>query len=114
MKKKTSLKTQRAAREEANKTYHHYSYGEIVLESDFSSDLTPYEVFENVSKFTSFITDIVIAQTVLYSHQNGHVFTTDVDKLKAFFGMHLVMGYHVLPSIRDHQNWPSKWPCFYN
>ena len=44
----------------------------------------------------------MIPQTALYSQQKGHVFTTDVTELKAFFGMHLVMGYHTLPALRDY------------
>ena len=100
--KKTSLKKQKAASEEANNFGNEFSYGKINIEDELSGDITPYEVFELVSKFTSFITDTVIPQTVLYSQQNGHVFTTDIDEIKAFFGMHLVMGYHVLPSLRDY------------
>ena len=65
-------------------------------------DITPYQVFEYVSKFTDFITNIIIPQTVLYSQLTGHVFTTDVAEMKAFFCMHLVMGYHALPALRDY------------
>ena len=39
----------------------------------------------------------------MYGTQKGHVFHIEKDELKAFFfGMNIVMGYHVLPSIRDY------------
>ena len=76
--------------------------GKIHIEEELTSDTTPYEVFETVSKFTNFITSIVIPKTVLYSEQKGHVFNTSEADLKAFFGMYLVMGYHVLPALHDY------------
>ena len=37
----------------------------------------------------------------MYMKQKGIPFATNEDELRAFFGICLVMGYHVLPSIRD-------------
>ena len=31
-----------------------------------------------------------------------YVFSTDVEEIRAYFGMNVVMGYHVLPSMRDY------------
>lgn len=92
---------QKSAYEETN-FVNDFPFGKILIENELNGDVTPYSVFEAVSKFTSFIADIVIPQTILYSQQNGHVFTTNIDEMKAFFGMHLVMGYHTLPSLRDY------------
>ena len=58
-------------------------------------------------------TNVLIKQAILkifsvitlYSQQQGHVFTTSLEETKAFFGMHLVMGYHALPCMRDY--WSS-------
>ena len=67
-----------------------------------SDDPNPYEIFEKVARFDKFFNDIVIPQTILYSQQKGHVFSTDVEAIRAYFGMNLVTGYHVLPSMRDY------------
>ena len=77
-----------------------YEFGKILIET--SNNLTAYEIFEKVSQFSSFLNDIVIPQTELYSHQKGQVFSTNIEEIKAVFGMHIVMGYHVLPSLRDY------------
>ena len=70
-----------------------------------SDDPNPYEIFEKVARFDKFLNDIVIRQTIFYSQQKGHVFSTDVEEIRAYFGMNLVMGYYVLPLMRDY--WSS-------
>ena len=73
--------------------------------SDASVDLSPYAIFNKVAEFEKFILDIVIPQTMLYAQKQGHVFSTTLDELKAFFGIHTVMGFHRVPSMRDY--WSS-------
>ena len=80
-----------------------FDYGKILLPLD--SEATPYEIFAKVTNFDEFIQDIVIPQSKLYSQQKGHVFHIE-EEMKAFFGMTVVMGYHVLPYIRDY--WSSE------
>ena len=70
-----------------------------------SNDPNPYKIFEKITRFDKFLNDIVIPQTILYSQQKSHVFIIDVEKIRAYFGTNLIMGYHVLPSMRDY--WSS-------
>ena len=100
----TRKQKQVAEKLENRKDINPIQYGQILLDFD-SDEETPYQVFDKLAKFDSFITDIVIPQTVLYCQQKGHVLTTTVEEMKAFFGMNIVMGYHKLPSIRDY--WSS-------
>ena len=86
------------------KEYNSAQFGNILLNFD-GKEITPYLVFEVLTKFEDFLTKIVIPQTMLYSQQKGHVFNTTVNEMKAFFGMQIVMGYHKLPCIRDY--WSS-------
>ena len=81
-----------------------FEYGQILLPLETTA--TPFEIFKKVSKFDQFLIDIVIPQTILYSQQQGDVFEIELDEMKAFFGMTVVMGYHVLPSLRDY--WSSE------
>ena len=99
---KSFTENQKAAYEEPDNFEKELEYGKVLIENDLLGPFTPYQVFESVSKFIDFITNIVIPQTVLYSQQIRHVFTTNVAEMKAFFDMHLVMGYHVLPALRDY------------
>lgn len=78
-------------------------FGHILI--DTTDDPSPYEVFGKVSKFDEFLCDVVIPESKLYASQKGHVFDIEIDELRAFFGMNIVMGYHVLPSYRDY--WSS-------
>ena len=58
-------------------------YGKIFLHS--SEDSTPHEAFNQASNFENFPSEVVIPQTILYSQQQGHVFTTSLEKIKAFW-----------------------------
>ena len=69
---------------------------------DFTDEGSEIEIFEKVANFDELLDKIVLPQTNLYGTQKGHVFHIEKDELKAFFGMNIVMGYHVLPSIRDY------------
>ena len=78
-------------------------FGKVTI--DLVDDPRPYQAFEKLAEFDKFLTEIVIPESVLYSQQKGHVFSTNVEEMRAFFGMQIVMGYHTLPSIRDY------WSC---
>ena len=80
-----------------------FEFGKVLINT--SDDQSPYELFEKAARFDKFINEIVIPQTILYSQQRGHVFSTDIYKIKTYFGLNLVVGYHVLPSVRDY--WSS-------
>ena len=76
-------------------------FGKVLLDVN-RGETTPYQVFEKLIKFENFITEIVMPQTILYSQQKGHVLTTSLKEIKAYFGMKIVMEYHKLPSIHDY------------
>lgn len=42
----------------------------------------------------------IVLQTNLYAQQNNAYINTNIDEMKAFFGILIYMGYHSLPSIR--------------
>ena len=48
----------------------------------------------------------MIPQTKLYSQWKGHILYIEAEEIKALFGINVVKGYHVLPSIRDY--WFTK------
>ena len=77
-----------------------FDYGKLLL--PVTSKLSPYEIFEKVANFDKVLQDIVLPQTMLYSKQKCHVFYLDINELKALFGICIVMGYHILPSLRDY------------
>ena len=86
-------------------------FGEILLE--LKAETTPYQVFEKIANFDAFLTDIVIPQTILHSQQKGHVFTTRLEEMRAFFGLQIVMGYHALPCIQDYWSTASTLGVYY-
>ena len=75
-------------------------FGEI-LHKDLE-DASAFTVYEKVCKFDKFIEKIVLPESILYSQQKGHVLHITAEELKAYFEMNIVMGYHVLPSIRGY------------
>ena len=79
-------------------------FGKVLLDVN-EGETTPNQVFEKLIKFENFITEIVMPQTILHSQQKGHVLTTSLEEIKAFYGMNIVMGYHKFPSICDY--WSS-------
>ena len=81
-----------------------FEYEKVLITT--SDDPNPYEIFEKVARFDKFLSDIVIPQTTVYSKLKGHVFSTELEEIGAYFGMNLVMGHHFLPSMRDY--WSSE------
>ena len=101
--KKPSPENQKGVCKGANDIGNEFPCGKVYarVKKELSFNISPHAVFDNILICTSYITDVVIPQTVLYSQQNSNVFATNGIELKAFFTMHLVMGYHALPSLRD-------------
>ena len=62
----------------------------------------PVQVFGDVNDLDSLIEKIVIPQSVLYCRQKGQVFDITKEEFQAFLGINIVMGYHVLPEVRDY------------
>ena len=70
-----------------------FEYEKLLMPT--SDDPNPYEIFEKVARFDKSLGDTVIPLTTVYSH----VFNTELEELKANFGMNLVKGHH--PSIDE-------------
>ena len=64
-----------------------FEYEKVLMPT--SDDPNPYEIFEKVARFDKFLSYIVIPQTTVYSQQKGHVFSTELEELGAYFGMNL-------------------------
>ena len=64
-----------------------FEYEKVLI--TISDDPYPYEIFEKVARFYKFLSYIVIPQTTVYSQQKGHVFSTELEELGAYFGMNL-------------------------
>lgn len=74
------------------------------IDVDFTVEPNPYEVFEKTCGFDELVA-LIVQQSELYMRQNGIPFQTNAQEIRAFLGINLVMGYHVLPSLRDY--WSS-------
>ncbi|CAH2108202.1 unnamed protein product [Euphydryas editha] len=78
-----------------------YEFGKInILQNSISP--SPIDVFEAVTNIKVLIEDVIIPESILYAQQNGSSFTTDYNEIAAFLGMNYVMGYHVLPTLRNY------------
>ena len=64
---KPSPENQKGVCKEADDVGNEFPCGEVpvCMEEELSGDISPYTIFDNILKFTSLITDIVIPQTVL-------------------------------------------------
>lgn len=78
-----------------------YEFGKINILQE-SDSINPIDIFEMVTNFRSLIEKIIMPETLRFANENGAVFTTDLQELAAFIGMNYVMGYHVLPSLRNY------------
>lgn len=79
-----------------------YDFGKVQIGTDMDAySLTPFEIFQSVTKFDILVQHIV-TESIRYAQQNGREFTTTKEEMKAFLGINLIMGYHILPSIRDY------------
>ena len=64
-----------------------FQYEKVLITT--SDDPNPYEIFEKVARFDKILSYIVIPQTTVYSQQKGHVSSTELEELGAYFGMNL-------------------------
>lgn len=79
-----------------------YDFGQVQICTDTEGDVfTPFEIFLATAKFDISV-QIIVAQSAQYAHQNGREFSVQIEEMKAFLGMNLIMGYHTLPSLRDY------------
>ncbi|GBP93697.1 PiggyBac transposable element-derived protein 4 [Eumeta japonica] len=70
-------------------------------EPETEAQVTHQPAFKWTTNFDDLV-HYIVSESVRYAHQNGREFTIEPEEMKAFFGMNLVMGYHVLPSLRDY------------
>lgn len=78
-----------------------YEFGKINILTN-SESMKPINIFEAVTNMKTLCEEIIIPESIRYAHQNGTVFTTDLEEITAFIGMNYVMGYHVLPTFRNY------------
>lgn len=78
-----------------------YEFGKVQICQDVETALTPFDIFCSTTNFDSLVQNIV-SESIKYAHQNGREFTIETEEMRAFLGMNLVMGYHILPSLRDY------------
>ena len=76
-------------------------WGAVKL-TDLSSSSEPIEVFQSVSQIEQLVTNVVVPQSETYARQCGRVFETSTDEILAFIGINFLMGYHVLPGLKDY------------
>lgn len=79
-----------------------YEFGKVQICQDIEAgELTSFEIFCQTTHLDVLVLHIV-SESIRYGHQNGREFTINIEEMKAFLGINLVMGYHVLPSLRDY------------
>lgn len=79
-----------------------YDFGEVQICGDREDRfLKPIEIFNETTNFEDLVTKIRF-ESIRYAEQSGTQFTVDNEELKAYLGMNLVMGYHILPSFRNY------------
>lgn len=79
-----------------------YEFGKVQICQDVENNtLTPFEIFFSTTKF-DILVQLIVSELMRYAHQNGREFSVEIDEMKAFLGLNLVMGYHTLPSLRDY------------
>ncbi|XP_047119000.1 uncharacterized protein LOC124800995 [Schistocerca piceifrons] len=61
----------------------------------------PFEIFSFTIGLKDLVHNILIPESIRYAEQSGNAFNTNEDEIKAFLGMNLVMGYHILPTFRS-------------
>ena len=62
---------------------------------------TPYEVYCETCSLDTLV-ELATNESNRYAAQQGHQFETNPEEIKAFFGILVLMGYHSLPSTRNH------------
>lgn len=77
-----------------------YPFGDVKAKFQ-DIELTPYNIFIETICFPE-LSALILEQTEIYTRQKGIEFRMEEDELKAFIGINLIMGYHVLPHVRDY------------
>ncbi|XP_049806796.1 piggyBac transposable element-derived protein 4-like [Schistocerca nitens] len=62
----------------------------------------PFVIFSSTIGLKDLVHDILIPESTRYAEQSCNAFSTNDDEIKAFLGMNLVMGYHILPPFRSY------------
>ncbi|XP_039958877.1 piggyBac transposable element-derived protein 3-like [Bactrocera tryoni] len=79
-----------------------YDFGKVQICQEAENGLlTPFDIFCSAKNFDNLV-QYIVSESIRYAHQNGREFTIDPEEMKAFLGMNVVMGYHILPSLRDY------------
>ncbi|XP_050338925.1 piggyBac transposable element-derived protein 4-like [Bactrocera neohumeralis] len=79
-----------------------YDFGKVQICQEAENGLlTPFDIFCSATNFYNLV-QYIVPESIQYAHQNGREFTIDLEEMKAFLGMNVVMGYHILPSLRDY------------
>lgn len=78
-----------------------YLFGKVLILETEADPLTPFAIFCATTNLEVLV-DILVSESVTYAHQNGREFSVQKEEMKAFLGITLVMGYHILPSLRDY------------
>ncbi|MEL7308380.1 MAG: hypothetical protein AAGK05_11275, partial [Pseudomonadota bacterium] len=78
------------------------SFGSVKIDSELSEAATPYEVFEKTFQVQKLIEEVILPQSVLYANRKGVDLNTNTEEMKALLGLHILMGYHKLPELRDY------------
>jgi hypothetical protein len=78
-----------------------YEYGTVNIGVDWSVESNAYEVLEETFCFYKLVA-LIVQQSEEYTKQMGIPFQTDVQEIRVILGTKLVMGSHMLPSLRDY------------
>ncbi|XP_046985986.1 piggyBac transposable element-derived protein 4-like [Schistocerca americana] len=62
----------------------------------------PFVIFSSTIGLKYLVHNILIPESTRHAEQSGNAFSTNEDEIKAFIGMNLVMGYHILPPFRSY------------
>ncbi|XP_015373375.1 PREDICTED: piggyBac transposable element-derived protein 4-like [Diuraphis noxia] len=76
--------------------------------SDNIIQLTPLNIWEKI--FSPFI-DLNVRESYLYAEQSNNLLDTTPEKIKAFIGILIIMGFHSLPSIRHYWSNDKNFFC---
>lgn len=79
-----------------------YEFGKVqVCQDREANTLIPFDIFCATTNFDVLV-QYIVSESVRYAHQNGREFSIETAEMSVFLGMNLVMGYHILPSLRDY------------
>ena len=68
------------------------------VQHQFDGELTPFKIFNKVCDLDNLL-KIITEQSNLYAAQNGRVYATNYEEMKAFLGINFMMAINKLPQI---------------